>query len=63
VRLAGRADDSVRLPCFWIREGLTVLPAFGSFTGGACIARGPGERVIALAEDRVFEVPGLRSAA
>lgn len=63
VRLAGRADDSVRLPCFWMREGLTVLPAFGSFTGGACIARGPGERVIALAEDRLFEIPELRSAA
>lgn len=63
VRLAGRADDSVRLSCFWMREGLTVLPAFGSFTGGACIARGPGERVIALAEDRLFEIPELRSAA
>lgn len=63
VRLSGRADDSVRLPCFWMREGLTVLPAFGSFTGGACIARGPGERVIALAEDRLFEIPQLRSAA
>jgi len=63
VRLHGRADDSVRLPCFWLRAGLTVLPAFGSFTGGACIARGPGERVVALADDRLFEVPDLRSAA
>lgn len=63
IRLSGRADDSVRLPCFWLRDGLTVLPAFGSFTGGACIARSPGERVIALADDRLFEVPELRSAA
>ena len=63
MRLSGRADDSVRLPCFWLREGLTVLPAFGSFTGGACIARSPGERVIALADDRLFEIPDLRSAA
>jgi DNA ligase-associated metallophosphoesterase len=63
VRLNGRADDSVRLPCFWMREGITVLPAFGSFTGGASIVRGPGERVIALAEDRLFEIPELRSAA
>jgi hypothetical protein len=30
----------VRLPCVWIRTGLTVLAAFGSFTGGgARIAR------------------------
>ena len=63
VRLSGRADDSVRLPCFWLRAGLTVLPAFGSFTGGACIARSAGERVIALADDRLFEIPELRSAA
>ena len=63
IRLQGRADDNLRLACFWLREGLTVLPAFGSFTGGACIARGPGERVVALADDRLFEIPELRSAA
>jgi DNA ligase-associated metallophosphoesterase len=63
VRLHGRGDDSVRLPCFWLREGLTILPAFGSFTGSACIARNPGERVVAIAEDRLYEVPELRSAA
>jgi DNA ligase-associated metallophosphoesterase len=63
VRLSGRADDAVRLPCFWLRDGLTVLPAFGAFTGGASIARAPGERVIALAEGRLYEVPPLRSAA
>ena len=53
----------VRLPCFWLRDRLTVLPAFGSFTGGACIAREPGERVVALTDDRLFEIPELRSAA
>jgi DNA ligase-associated metallophosphoesterase len=63
VRLRGRAADSLRLPCFWLRDGLTILPAFGSFTGGAGIARAPGERVIALAEERLYELPPLRSAA
>jgi DNA ligase-associated metallophosphoesterase len=62
VRLHGRADDAVRLPCFWLRDGLTVLPAFGAFTGGASIARAPGERVIALAEGQLFEVPARRVA-
>ena len=60
VRLRGRADDSVRLPCFWLRDGLTVLPAFGAFTGGATIDREEGDRVIAVAEDRVFDVPAPR---
>jgi len=63
VRLYGRADDSVRLPCFWLREGLAVLPAFGAFTGGARFEREPGDRVVALAESRLYEVPPLRSAA
>lgn len=63
VRLNGRADDSVRLPCFWLREGLAVLPAFGAFTGGARFERERGDRVVALAEGRLYEIPPLRSAA
>lgn len=63
VRISGRAGDSVRLPCFWLRDGLTVLPAFGSFTGGARFDREPGDRVVAMAEDRLYEVPALRDAA
>ena len=60
IRLHGRADASLRLPCFWLRDGLTVLPAFGAFTGGAVIDRGPDDRVIAVADDRVVEVPPPR---
>lgn len=63
VRLYGRADDSVRLPCFWLRQGLSVLPAFGDFTGAARIEREDGDRVIAIAEGRLYEVPALRDAA
>ncbi len=63
VRLHGRADASVRLPCFWLRAGQWVLPAFGDFTGGARIERGRGDRVIAVADDRLFEIPAARSLA
>jgi uncharacterized protein len=63
VRVAGRANDGVRLPCFWLREGLSILPAFGAFTGGARIEREAGDRVIAIADDRLFEIPALRDAA
>ena len=63
VRISGRADDGVRLPCFWLRDGLTVLPAFGSFTGGARIDREDGDRVVAIGDDRLYEIPPLRSAA
>ena len=62
IRLSGRVDDGVRLPCYWLRNGLAVLPAFGDFTGGARIEREVGDRVIALAEDRLYEVPPPRAA-
>jgi DNA ligase-associated metallophosphoesterase len=59
VRLHGGANDSLRLPCFWIRDELTLLPAFGEFTGGAPIVREAGDRVIALADGRLFPLPAL----
>lgn len=67
VRLYGGACDSVRLPCFWWRPqeggGLLLLPAFGEFTGGAPITRETGDRVIALGDGRLFELPPVRRAA
>lgn len=57
VRLQGAGGDRLRLPCFWQRAGLLVLPAFGEFTGGATIRREPGDRVLAIGGERVFEIP------
>jgi uncharacterized protein len=63
VRISGRADDSLRLPCFWLRDGLTVLPAFGGFTGSARFDREPGDRVVAIGDGRLYEIPSLADAA
>ncbi|MEY4562259.1 MAG: hypothetical protein RLZZ618_1536 [Pseudomonadota bacterium] len=38
VRLSNR-HDSLRLPCFWLHNGVLTLPAFGEFTGGRPIDR------------------------
>lgn len=64
VRLYGAANDRLRLPCFWQRDGLLTLPAFGEFTGAAPIVRERGDRVLAIADDRLIEIPspGLRVA-
>ena len=59
VRLAGRAD-ALRLPCFWFGERVGVLPAFGEFTGSLSIRPARGDRLFALAGDRVFELPAAR---
>jgi len=55
VRLSDQTR-SFRLPCFWFGEDIGVLPAFGGFTGTHVIERAPGDRVYAVAEDRVVEV-------
>jgi metallophosphoesterase superfamily enzyme len=62
VRLNGRAE-SLRLPCFWLQHELLMLPAYGEFTGGASIARVAGDRVVAIAEDRLFEIPAIPPTA
>ncbi len=45
-----------KLPCFWVGANVTVLPAFGSFTGLATVAPAPGDRVFVIAEDDVIAV-------
>ena len=57
VRLQGRARDRLRLPCFWFGEQVGVLPAFGEFTGMHPIEARPQDRVYALTDDGVLEVP------
>lgn len=61
VLLGGRAHDRLRLPCFHFGPEVGVLPAFGGFTGMHVLPRGPGDRIYAVAQDQVVEVPGLNS--
>lgn len=62
VTLRGTARDRLRLPCFWLGSERThavgVLPAFGEFTGMHPIDRRDGDRVYAIADDRVRQVSG-----
>jgi DNA ligase-associated metallophosphoesterase len=52
----GRADERLRLPCFWFGPRWGILPAFGDFTGTAPIVRAAGDRVFVVADDRVIAV-------
>lgn len=54
--LRGRARQRVRLPCFLIGEHLSLLPAFGDFTGGWAVQPQPGERVYLTADAQVWPV-------
>jgi len=58
VRLSG-SRDGVRLPCFWRRERLLVLPAFGRLTGTMSLRLEAGDEVILIAGNRlVHHRPG-----
>lgn len=61
VLLGGRAHERLRLPCFHFGAQVGVLPAFGEFTGSHVLSRVPGERVFAVTQDLVREVPPLNS--
>lgn len=65
IGVSGRANDRMRLPCFWFGDRVGVLPAFGAFTGMHPIRPAAGERVFAVADDRVLEVGarGLQESA
>lgn len=39
-----------RFPCFWMRHGVTVLPAFSQFTGGFLLPPSPNDRVVACVD-------------
>lgn len=57
VVLRGRGRDALRLPCFAVHAGFTLLPAFGLFTGAATLSPEPGCRLYAVGGGRVWAVP------
>jgi len=59
VAVRGRGGDRLADRCFVARDGLVVLPAFGSFTGGRRIPPEPGMRLWLARDDGVVEVTGI----
>lgn len=53
-RLYGKGRQSLRLPCFYLRERLMLLPAFGAFTGGMDIKPGVEDRVFVVGDGAVW---------
>ena len=46
-----------RFPAFWLRERMTILPAFSAFTAGITPVPAHSERMIACVEDGLVELP------
>ena len=54
--LRGRGRQRLRLPCFVIDERVSLLPAFGEFTGGWNVDRQPGTRLFVAGAGQVWPV-------
>jgi DNA ligase-associated metallophosphoesterase len=59
VTLQGSAGPSARLPCFVLGERRAILPAFGRFTGLAPAPGLRGDRLVAIAGERLFLLPAV----
>ncbi|OAI54176.1 hypothetical protein AYO47_03365 [Planctomyces sp. SCGC AG-212-M04] len=59
VVLPMEAGGKAKLACFWIRAGLMVLPAFGSFIDSAAVEPAEGDAIYAIAERSVHDVTPL----
>lgn len=55
-RLHGRGRQSLRLPCFVLGERVSLLPSFGSFTGGFTVRPEPGQQIFVLGDGGVWAV-------
>lgn len=55
-RLHGRGRQRLRLPCFCIGERVSLLPAFGSFTGMMDIEADSAQRVYVTGQGGIWQV-------
>lgn len=53
-RLQGKGRQSVRAACFYLGDRVSLLPAFGAFTGGMNIDPKPGTRLYLVADGAVW---------
>lgn len=59
--LAGLPGMRRRWPAFWLRERMTLLPAFSQFTAGVVPALCAGERLVACVEGETIVLPAFSS--
>lgn len=55
--LSGNAKQKLRLPCFYLTDTMTILPAFGEFTGTYPMKMKPSSRVLIVDGMNIWQVP------
>ncbi len=56
VRLRGLGRSYIKLPCFIFRQHSAILPAFGAFTGLACVKPVKADRVFVINDESVIDM-------
>ncbi len=56
IRLKGKARQSLKLSCYWVRPNQMVLPAFGIFTGVSVVKPSVSEVLFAIANDEIVKI-------
>lgn len=56
-RLLGKGRQRLRLPCFHMRGDVSLLPAFGAFTGGMNVEKADNDRVFVVGDGAVWQAP------
>ena len=52
----GRGRQSLRLPCFRLGGDISLLPAFGAFTGGYLVEQDDDCRIFVIGDDEIWPV-------
>jgi len=55
-RLRGKGRQSLRLPCFQLGPRVSLLPAFGAFTGGYRVEPDANHRILVIGDQEVWSV-------
>ena len=55
-RLNGKGRQSLRLACFRLGEHMSLLPAFGAFTGGYQVGPDEGGRIFVIGDNEIWPV-------
>ena len=56
ITIKGKAQQSLRFPCFYFTKEECILPAFSHFTGTYTIRPSKGESVFAIVENKIMQV-------
>lgn len=56
IALSGRANQSARIPCFYLHDSVLLLPAFGTLTGYCIMDRLKEAQVFAVLPGEVREI-------